>query len=216
MTLREARRCEQSSVARRHCAERSELPLPFPLQIGGCTGNSAGFFCKEKRRAISCGADVVEGQIVVKIYCSDHLTDFLSCMTCYFADVDDARNLFVTRWPGYIQNLHIAPSKVLASAGRNRQWNETSVKKGAFRHGGEAKLTSPHSIRFPETLNSAEMARDKLKILHSQRAAYTVVVFRSSTTTPELLQNSPELQSKFAVQTRSLQLVVLSSSVQHA
>ena len=54
--LREARRCGQSYVTRRRCAERSELLY---------SGNSVGLFCKENWRAIAWGADAVECQIVV-------------------------------------------------------------------------------------------------------------------------------------------------------
>ena len=54
LTLREARRCGQSSVARRRYAERSELLNPLAVATWWLWGLVAGLFvvlfCKETRR----------------------------------------------------------------------------------------------------------------------------------------------------------------------
>ena len=78
--------------ARRRCAERSELLYPFR--------------CTDAVEGPNCCIQFCDGEL--RTLCSDHLTNFktiqkhalLSCMTCLFADVDDARIFFVMRWHG--------------------------------------------------------------------------------------------------------------------
>ena len=84
--------------------------------------------------------------------------------TCHSAYLDDTKDFFVTRKHGCIQNLHVAPWKgawLRPPATRNEM---KEVSKGKVRGRCEATLTSPHPTRFPETLNSAGMARDKYMV----------------------------------------------------
>ena len=149
--LQEARWCGQSSVARRRCAERSELHYPFRcnvVAVGAGGGNSVGLFHKEKRRAISLGADVAEGQIVVS---SDS-----------FKSIEK----------------HALPSCTQQAM----EWNE--CQKWEVRRGSEAKLTSPQSIRLPETLKLDKDGEGQVPIiLHNVRHAQWLFP-RTNTTTP--------------------------------